>query len=390
MKNISSFLLLLFLLIHLTSPSQQLLEIDTNNFSIYAGDSVHLTATSKLDSNKIYTDTMSNGFGNIFWHSASANPVFTSPCGPGPGNYHYWVGTTPTYQRAMQVAGFDYTMADSVIISFWMRYGQGIDSGNCESPTGQQEGVHLQYSINNSQNWTDFPGPNIDPSGNTSTTPPFVTQQPGSGGYWDPYPGPSVQSELFFWNEYKCKLPAAALTSHTNIRWVQLNYNNREYGIGYDTWGIGEIKITLYNEPPPGHFLWSGNQSGLSAHYVFPDKGFAYDTAISVSYTPAPVYSDSVIITVLPESTGLMDKLAQNGLKVYPVPADDYIIIEAEEQLPESYMIYDSYGRLSRKGRFDKKLINSQKIDIRQLPSGVYFIEVTLRKEKISSSFIIK
>ncbi len=390
MKKLFFFLVPLIILFRLPTHSQQLLKIDTSNFSIYAGDTVKLTATSSIDSNKILTDTMQNGFGNAFWSSTQANPVFHSPCGPGPGYSHYWIGITPTSQRYMRSAIFDLTNADSVSVSFWMRYGQDIDSGNCESPSGQQQGVHLQYSVNNGQNWTDFPGPDTKPVGNTSNTPPYVTQQPGSGGYWNPYPGPSAQNELFFWNKYNCKLPASALTSQTSIRWIQMNFNNNDYGIGYDTWGIGEIKVTLHkNEPALSQFQWNGNQPGLSAQYVFPDKGIAYDTVIKVSYTPAPVYSDSIIITVLPGSNGLMDELSQNGLKVYPVPADNFIIIEAEEQLPESYRIYDTYGRLLLTGRYEGGLSNIYRIDISGFSPGIYYLEILYKKNRICTGLII-
>ncbi len=254
---------------------------DTN---ICRGDSVNLEATWPL----LSTD-FDNGSMGIGWSSTQANPVFTNPCGPGPKGSHLWVGTTPSINRTLVTSTYDLTRGGACYVEFWMRYGLVPDSGPCEDPDFFTEGVHLQFSTNNGLTWTDFPGPDIEPIGNLSTTPPFNTQVPGSGGYWAPYTFNIQQSQstLYYWNLYRCPIPPAAITTATIFRWAQLSTSNA----GYDAWGIDEVIIGC--EPP--NLIWNtGNTTTTDT--VGPAQTTIY--WVQATYSNMTTATDSIKVTV--------------------------------------------------------------------------------------------
>lgn len=192
-----------------------------------------------------------NGAIGTGWSSTLANPVFNNPCGAGPKSFHLWVGTTPSSQRSLITNTYDLTQGGACYIEFWMRYGRVANAGPCEDPDASTEGVWLEYSTNNGATWSAFPGPNVNPVGNTSTAPPFTTSTPGSGYYWTPSFSSSAQaaSTLYYWNRYRCNIPASAITTNTSFRWIQKNTSFT----GFDAWGIDEVVIGC----APASVLWS-------------------------------------------------------------------------------------------------------------------------------------
>lgn len=76
-----------------------------------------------------------------------------------------------------------------------MRYSANEGGSDCENPDLPNEGVHIQYSINNGATWVE-----ID--------------------YWDPNGG--TDPGLTSWSQYCRDVPLAAQTANTKIRWVQL------------------------------------------------------------------------------------------------------------------------------------------------------------------------
>ena len=265
---------------------------------------------------------MKNDFNNqtlgIGWSSTAANPVFTNPCGAGPNSWHAWVGTTASQTRTLETVNYNVSIGNCKI-EFWMRYGRVQGSGPCEDPDEPDEGVHLQYSINNGVTWADFPGPNLQPSGINSTTPPFSTTSPGSGGYWTPAQGQAAQTNnsLYYWHQYSCPIPAVASISNAKFRWAQLATSNQ----GWDAWGIDEVEIkcpdtnAVYTwTDPVGTVI--GNIANMG-YYTPTITGYYYITITDTVSGDSAV--DSVYITVNPVPTAdftLSDSIICDGEEV--------------------------------------------------------------------------
>ncbi|MCF8331467.1 MAG: gliding motility-associated C-terminal domain-containing protein [Bacteroidales bacterium] len=266
--------------------------LPTSDTTICEGDSVHLNSDGSC------TFLMNNSFDNqtigAGWYSTQANPVFTNPCGPGPNGAHLWVGTTNSQQRTLVTNNYDVS-STSCMIKWWMRYGEISGPGSCEDPDLPDEGVHLQYSTNNGATWTDFPGPDVDPVGVNSFTPPFTnnTTTVGSGGYWEPVgvpPSPPSQS-VYYWHRYENSVPAAAATTNTKFRWAQLSTSN----VNYDAWGIDEVEIYC---PGQQNVAWSHGVQAFDGGWVSPTSTHTY--TVYILDTSGNSASDDVTITVIP------------------------------------------------------------------------------------------
>lgn len=272
--------------------------------TVCAGGSVFLMSTG----NQLMNTDFNNGLIGQGWTSTAANPVFTNPCGPGPVGAHLWVGTTASQQRTLVTNAYDVGVGGCVL-GWYMRYGPaGSGSGPCESPDVANEGVHLQYSINNGASWTDFPGTNIDPIGPNTVTPPFITNVNGTGGYWTPVPGNAATGPLYYWHKYQSTVPPAASTPSTSFRFAQLSSSSA----GYDAWGIDEFTIGCPN--PTFSILWSTGDTvfnpGLISIPPHADN-LAYDTAFIVHIW------DSV------NTVGIYDTV---WVHVLPIPTSDFVL----------------------------------------------------------------
>ncbi|HAD97394.1 MAG TPA: hypothetical protein DCG19_08300, partial [Cryomorphaceae bacterium] len=255
--------------------------------AICPGETLNLEAVTAF----LITDFDNQAIGTG-WSSSQANPVYTNPCGPGPKNWHLWVGTTPSASRTLVTNPYDLTDGNACYVQFWMRYGLEPGLGPCEDPDEPNEGVHLQYSTNGGATWLDFSGPSVLPVGNLNTTPPFYTQTPGSGGYWVPILTAASQltSTLYHWNLYRCPIPQAAISPNTQFRWAQLANS----AAGFDAWGIDEVIIGC----DPGSILWNtGNTTTTDT--VTPTTSTTYwvsvtDSNMKVAYDTVHVIVGSV------------------------------------------------------------------------------------------------
>jgi len=285
--------------------------------TICGGNSILLSATGSCGI--IMEDNFNTGVIGSLWISTAANPVFTNPCGPGPNGIHAWIGTTNSSQRTLEIT--NHNVANGNCIIEWdMRYGRVQSSGSCEDPDSPNEGVHLQYSINNGVSWTDFPGPNVLPIGANSTAPPFITTTSGSGGFWPAVSGTTPQSNnaAYFWHRYSCVIPPVASTANTKIRWAQLSASMA----GWDSWGIDEVKLAC----PSGNVnvLWNTGDTIFNpgAIYLPPHpNNLPYDTCfiITISDTINSA-TDTICVHVNPTTivsfTGLSSSYCMNSTSV--------------------------------------------------------------------------
>jgi len=299
-SGIKYFGLLLLILSVQTSYSQCDVKATISQDTICAGDSITLSATGGCGY------LMKNGFNNgtigMGWSSISVNPVFTNPCGPGTNGYHIWIGPTASIQRTMPTSNYNVSVGNCVI-NWYMRYGRSQNIGNCNAPDAMYEGVHLQYTNNNGMSWSDFPGPNVLPTGPNCTTPPFITTIQGSGGYWQPVSDSTAQSNhaAYFWHKYSCIIPPVASISNAKFRWAQLA---NSYA-GHDTWGIDEVEIIC---PTANlNILWSTGDTVLNPASIYlppHPNNLPYDTCFIITISDSTYSaSDSVCVHVNPIPT---------------------------------------------------------------------------------------
>ena len=279
---------------------------------VCAGDAVSLSSTGGCG--YFMKSDFNLGAMGLYWSSYPANPIFTNPCGAGPVGLHCWVGTTASPIRTLETASINASVGNCVI-EWDMRYGRAQSGGSCEAPSYVSEGVHLQYSINNGSSWTDFPGPNLNPIGTNSTTGPFITTTPGSGGYWAPVSGAAAQSNcpLYFWHRYSCMVPPVASINNGKFRWAQLSNSSA----GWDAWGIDEVEIFC----PTGaiNILWT-------------PVGFPTDT-IDTLWNPSSVfppqhpnyipYDTCFVVKVCDTVNSATDTVC---IHVNPIPTSDFSI----------------------------------------------------------------
>lgn len=231
-----------FLLLLMLSPAIMHGQCEVTAYSypdtIYAGDEV--TINSYGNCGLIMADGFGNGTLSSWFSPTQVSPLFNNPCGPGPNGSHSWISENSSSQvRAIQTTGLDLSNPGTEI-KWYMRYGKNASTGTCNSLSTSSNGVHLQYSTDGGNTWTDFPGPNITPTGNLSNSPPFITDTMGSGGFWAGIPIQDQSNNgLYFWNSYKNTIPTAAAITNTQIRWVQLNPLNANS----ESWGLDEIEI---------------------------------------------------------------------------------------------------------------------------------------------------
>jgi len=258
-----------------------------------AGQDVTLSATGGCGI--LMLNTFDNGTIGQGWSATAANPVFTNPCGPGPSGAHLWVGTTPSNTRTLVTVDYDVSIGNCTV-NWWMRYGKVSGQGDCEDPDEPDEGVHLQWSTNNGGTWNDFTGTNQYPVGPNTTTPPFNTTTPGSGGYWQPESFPSTLS-VYYWNQYQSDVPTVASTNSTKFRFAQLSNSSD----GWDAWGIDEVEIKC---PTAGtlNVTWDHGSTKLDPSPItLPSIGTTYDTCFVVTVSDSiNSATDSVCVTVNP------------------------------------------------------------------------------------------
>lgn len=271
---------------------------------VCAGDAVTLSASGGCG----FTPYSQLEFSN--WNKINTNFFQTNPCGPGLNGFHFWLNPTDSTFRGMESDGVHIPMK-GFMVKWFMRYGREKDTGLCNAPDWPDEGVHLQYSTDSGATWQNFNTPNTEPVGSLATMPPYFTQTPGSGTYWQPYFHPADQqaSELYYWHEYVSTVPDAAVSPHTKFRLVQFSNSGRGYdtwgvdGNGYGMWNSGSYFELIYPHNNQIQVEWSHGPKVLNPPAVsLPAKGQQpYDTCFYVTvHSAVASATDTNCVTVNP------------------------------------------------------------------------------------------
>ena len=238
---------------------------------ITCGSCVTLTAFGEGQGNSVFTENFNTG-APTGWQS-TAQATYSNPCDPSgvDGTPHLWMGDATGVPRQMTTNSFDFSTATAgATICFDMLFAEQGDASPCEGPDEPDEGVYLQYSIDNGLTWITI-------------------------NYFDPNGG--NDASLVNWNNWCFPLPAAALTANTQIRWFQDN----DSGADYDHWGLDNVNI--YFNDPTFNITWQhdsysygvGNGGGDNPTPVCPQTTTTYSVTMTNGTSTC---TDSVTITV--------------------------------------------------------------------------------------------
>lgn len=177
--------------------------------------------------------------------SVAGGASFSAPCGAGPGGNYFWASTAGSGVPFIQTVGFDVCSGGSIL--FDMRYAVQGGASPCEGPDLANEGVTLQYSLNNGATWIDIVY--YSPGGYTLPSNPGTTGSVATGA--TPYTT---------WNTFGVAIPPGAISTNTMFRWVQDNSS----GTCCDNWGLDNIFI---NAGPclNANIVWGNGDTGANA-----------------------------------------------------------------------------------------------------------------------------
>lgn len=227
---------------------------------VCAGEAVNLAAQTSCNQ-LLMNNNFNNGTVGTGWQSTN-QAQFTNPCGAGlDGTTHLWMGSTSPAPRNITTIPFD--VSNGGTICFEMKYAVQGAASPCEGPDLPDEGVHLQYSVNNGA-WVD-----IDywhPNGGND---PFLTQ----------------------WQNYCRQIPQAAWSAATRFRWAQVSSSGNDY----DHWGLDNVVISV--PPPNATVQWSTGASGYYPPTVNPTATTTYTATLTDNNGCTATTSVTVTIT---------------------------------------------------------------------------------------------
>lgn len=161
------------------------------------------------------------------WQS-TGGVTFTSPCGPsGDTSSYFWastvVGTPSITTNAINTSCGGEIMFDLVY---------AIQGGSvpCEGPDQLNEGVLVQYSVDNGVTWMDITYFVPDGTFTSHLLTSNISVAFGATPFTD-------------WHSYSFPLPYGAISSNTLFRWIQPNSS----GSCCDNWGLDNIKFNDNN-----------------------------------------------------------------------------------------------------------------------------------------------
>ena len=153
----NSFLLFVsFLFSNMFFFSQCNLIVEASNNNIGCGDCVTLSAEGQV-LNPVFEEDFNSGQ-PTGWDFSQIVIISNNTCVPSPDGTNYmWMGTNSAAPRSMETMGYDLSIGGQ--ICFEMRYSDnteqpggspsGAPNPHCEDPDEIDEGVFLQYSIDN-------------------------------------------------------------------------------------------------------------------------------------------------------------------------------------------------------------------------------------------------
>jgi gliding motility-associated-like protein len=217
--------------------------------------------------------------------TATTGVDFSNPCNPSAnGTIYMWMGSSVPIPRTLTTVAFNMIAMNCSggNICFDMKYATQSQSSPCEGPDMLDEGVSLQYSTNGGTTWIDIAY--FQPDGTVLVS---NTGNTGSAGLTSPYTTPFTS-----WDNYCFPIPAAAITTTTQFRWIQTDYSSQSN----DHWGLDNVEI--YCSAIGQTINWSHGPTTLSGGTQSPTTTTTYTVTVADGLGNSAV--DSVRVVVLP------------------------------------------------------------------------------------------
>lgn len=196
--------------------------------SISCGESIDLEVLGYITGPGL-TEDFNSGSLAPGWTSSQPG-IFANPCGPTlDGSPAMWFGNVPT-PRNVTSPSFDVSCGGSLCFDMDMGSDDASSIDDCEEPDQPDEGVRVQYSLDDGATWIEM-----------------AYYQPTTNGT-GPY---------FSWANYCIDIPPAAYSMNTKFRWEQSSSS----GAIYDHWGIDNFQLFPNSCGAGYYYLWN-NQPG--------------------------------------------------------------------------------------------------------------------------------
>ncbi|WP_343747759.1 PKD domain-containing protein [Fluviicola sp.] len=199
--------------------------------------------------------------------STSGTASYGVLCGNSLDNTPYFWASTSTGTPQITTDIFD--VCSGGTIDFEMKYAIQGGAVPCEGPDEQDEGVSIQYSTDGGVTWIEF-----------VYFSPWGFQLPANPGGNASINGPTAYTN---WSNFSIPIPAAAATTNTMFRWIQVNSS----GGCCDNWGLDNI------------FINAGPCLTTNIGWDIPGSNTP-----SSNTTTIPIYSDTVIVAGLYDDNG--------------------------------------------------------------------------------------
>ena len=252
---------------------------ETTNTTVPCNECITLSANGFGENVAAFVENFNSGQ-PVGWQFTQNVTIDANTCAtPSPdGSPFMWMGSSSPAPRTMATVGLDVSAGGTVC--FEMRYAIQQQNSPCEGPDLGDEGVTLQYSIDNGASWVTI-------------------------NYWPPLNGGDWPNAMSVWNQYCENIPPAAQTTNTMFRWTQLEATSESY----DHWGMDNVEITLASPDytmtwlHDGYSYGQGNYSGDNPTQVCPED----DTIFVIEMTDGTNFCyDTVEVFVdFPEITNL-------------------------------------------------------------------------------------
>jgi beta-glucanase (GH16 family) len=153
-------------------------------------------------------------------------------------------------------------------------------------------------------------------------------------------------------------------------------------------WSPNQITFLLDDV---GFYTYNPALKNLDNWPFFEDQFILLNVAMGgIAGAVDPSFSNTSMVVdyvrVYQNSTATIDEQAnlENSLQIYPNPAKDWLFVKAE-QTPTSLIISDLFGKQIR-----KEVGETERIDISDLASGVYLLEVYSNNQRVVRKIIVE
>jgi len=249
--------LIILILASIYAKSQCNIDASVSNSVICPGQSVTLSATGGCGTTVNMSNTFDNGTIGTGW-STNMTAMFNNPCGVAPpyGTTFLWLGHSAPAPRYLTTQAYNTSGGGN--ISFWFRWARQPDIQSepcecgtcldCEGPDEKDEGVSLQYSVDNGTTWADITY--FCPDGQQYPTNQWA-------GTTIPVMFNCATNFFTTWRRFSFPMPPASQSLSTRFRWAQSQSTDSES----DHWGIDSVLITTNI---PADIVWFSNPAGFT------------------------------------------------------------------------------------------------------------------------------